>query len=478
MTITETKPANPTGDGEDPATFTTMQDYLDRETRRVPAGLRERGDAPPDDYYSISPSVFISPEYARAEFEHMWLKTWQMACREREIPNAGDFIEYSLGDQSIIIVRTSSGAIRALRNACSHRGTELARGLGNAEEFVCSFHGWVYSLEGDLTTIPCKWDFPKVDQASSGLTVIRTGTWNGFVFVNFDPDCEPLEEYLGPTVVEHFREWPMAPKVKVAHVAQVVPCNWKVALEAFIEIYHPFSVHPQVVAFAGDINAQYDAWGRHARMYGPMGVPNPLLLDPPDEQGVVEAMITSIVAHIERKAGDVVEIPEVKEGQTAREVLAEWSRESRGKQNKRDYSETSDSEMLDVIEYFVFPNLVPWGGHSFPMIYRVRPDGLDPESCIWEVMLLMDEAADAAPDHESPVRWLEPGEPWANAHELGGLGPIIDQDIANLSKMQRGMHSAGLTEINLAESMEVNIRRLHRHVDQYINAAAQRSLGG
>ena len=41
---------------------------------------------------------------------------------------------------------------------------------------------------------------------------------------------------------------------------RVVPCNWKVALEAFIESYHTVAVHPQLLKTSGDTQTQYDVY--------------------------------------------------------------------------------------------------------------------------------------------------------------------------------------------------------------------------
>ncbi len=71
------------------------------------------------------------------------------------------------------------------------------------------------------------------------------------MFINLDPDCEPLEAHLGD-LSRHFERWPLEDRYKEAHVAKVMDCNWKVAQEAFMEAYHVVATHPQLLPSLGD----------------------------------------------------------------------------------------------------------------------------------------------------------------------------------------------------------------------------------
>jgi hypothetical protein len=70
---------------------------------------------------------YTSREFFDLEMERLWPRVWQVACREEEIPNPGDFLEYTIGDQSILVVRSEQDTITAFFNACAHRGTRLRR---------------------------------------------------------------------------------------------------------------------------------------------------------------------------------------------------------------------------------------------------------------------------------------------------------------------------------------------------------------
>src|SRR3954463_4030261 len=97
---------------------------------------------------------YLSAEFVDAEMDRLWPRVWQVACREEEIPAAGDFVEYTIGDQSVLVVRDGAGAINAFHNACAHRGTALAEGCGAfAGEVRCPYHGWRYALDGRVTEV-------------------------------------------------------------------------------------------------------------------------------------------------------------------------------------------------------------------------------------------------------------------------------------------------------------------------------------
>src|SRR2546426_2970850 len=85
---------------------------------------------------------YYDPEFFALEAELFWPRVWQMACRLEEIPNAGDFVEYQILDQSIVVVRTDDMEVKAFYNVCRHRGVKLVEGRGNRPSgFTCSFHG-------------------------------------------------------------------------------------------------------------------------------------------------------------------------------------------------------------------------------------------------------------------------------------------------------------------------------------------------
>src|SRR3954466_8374552 len=136
---------------------------------------------------------YISPAFLELEMERLWSRVWQIACREEEVAEPADFVEYTIGDQSVLVVRTTDGELAAHHNACLHRGTRLAQGAGTFPDadIRCRYHAWRYGLDGRLLQIVDDHEFDAVPDDLC-LARVRVDTWGGFVFVNLDPAAEPL----------------------------------------------------------------------------------------------------------------------------------------------------------------------------------------------------------------------------------------------------------------------------------------------
>ncbi|MCU1458260.1 MAG: aromatic ring-hydroxylating dioxygenase subunit alpha [Actinomycetia bacterium] len=435
-----------------------FQSLLDDDTRPVPASLRATSTVGADDL-DIAPGRYFEPEFHRLEVDHVWRRVWQMACREEQIPNVGDSIVYDIVDASLIVVRTGPSEIRAFHNSCLHRGTQLRTAPGRVSEFRCPFHGFTWNLDGSFAGMPCPWDFPQVDPAGFGLPGASVGTWGGFVFVNLDRSAPPLEEYL-EDLPWHFAAWPLEERYISANVVRVMPCNWKVALEAFIEAYHTVAVHPQLLRTTGDTVTEYDLYGRHvSRMITPVGVASENLDRAVDDAEILEAMFITSDADLA-----------VEPGATVRHVLADRMRASLQERTGRDFTHISDAEALDGIEYFLFPNFMPWAGFLTPLVYRFRPNGDDPDSCVIDIMLLEPVPADGPRPAPAPTRYLGEGETWADAPELGYLGRILNQDGSTFGRIQRGLHASVRPSITLGRYQESRVRHFHAALDAYIAA--------
>lgn len=440
----------------------SVQEVLAGDMNPAPQVLRAESPASGQSDADVPIDRYFSREWHEREIEQIWRKTWQLACRVEDIPEPGDQINYDIVHDSILVVRTGDGGIKAYINACLHRGTMLRVDAGNAPRITCPFHGWSWTLEGELRVIPGKWDFPQVDKATMCLPEVKVGTWGGFVFVNMDSDCEPLDSYL-ENLPEHFDGFALENRYKAAHVAKIMPCNWKLALEAFIEAYHVPSAHPQVLGYYGDSNTQYDVWDgvRHvSRMISVQGIPSPSVAAVTREE-TIEQMRRDVPFFGGREI-------ECGEGETARGKLAERSREKISRSSRTDMSNLSDSEALDLIEYLLFPNMVPWGGQALPITYRFRPNGDDSESSIMEIMFLFAKAPDGSHPPAAPMRMLGPDQDWKDAPELGSAAMVADQDSENLRRIQKGLRATRKPGATLARYQESRIRHFHETLDAYM----------
>ena len=265
------------------------QELLDHDSRTVPDVLRWNAPMPGDDALRVPVRRYTDPEYHRLEVERVWKKVWQMACREEDVPEVGDHVNYEIAGMDVIIVRGEGGAIKAFRNVCLHRGRKLKEFNGRDEELRCAFHGIAWNLDGTLKQVPCKWDFPQVGEEWS-LPEVKVGTWGGFVFINLDPECGPLEEHLGD-LPKHFEKWPLNDRFKQVHVGKILRCNWKLAQEAFMESFHVVATHPQLLAGMGDSITQVDVFGNFGRQLTPNGVTSTHVRNwVPTEQEMIDAI--------------------------------------------------------------------------------------------------------------------------------------------------------------------------------------------
>jgi phenylpropionate dioxygenase-like ring-hydroxylating dioxygenase large terminal subunit len=436
-----------------------FQRLLDDEIQPVPESLRATSTSPVGDL-EITRERYFEPEFHRLEVERMWRRVWQMACREEQLPEVGDSIVYEISDASLIVVRTAPDEIRAFHNSCLHRGTQLRTGSGHLTGLRCPFHGFTWNLDGSFRGMPCPWDFPHVDPANFCLPQAHVGTWGGFVFVNLDLDAPPLEEYL-EALPWHFAAWPLEERYLSAHVVRTMPCNWKIALEAFIEAYHTVAVHPQLLRTTGDTLTEYDVYGRHvSRMITPVGMKSEHVDREVGDEEILKAMF--ITSDADRT---------VEEGSSVRHQLADQMRASLRARTQRDYSTITDAEALDGIEYFLFPNFMPWAGFLTPLVYRFRPDGDDPDSCVIDIMLLEPVPERGSRPPPAPTRYLADDETWADAPELGYLGRILNQDGSTFGRIQRGLHASVKPTITLAQYQESRIRHFHSTLDAYLTGA-------
>jgi len=447
------------GDARSPSGL-TYQSVLDDDRVPPPSVLRATGE-PWTDRATIRLDRYTSRAFAELEAERLWRDTWQMACRLEHVPDVGDHVLYEVAGLSVIVVRTAADRVQAFHNSCLHRGTTLIEGRGNAALFKCPFHGFAWSIDGTFRGMPAAWDFPHVEAGSMQLPELAVALWQGFVFVHPGRAPEPFPGFAAP-LPEHFAEHPLDGRYVAHHACQVVDANWKATMEAFLEGYHLSTTHPHTVRFANDFEVQYDCFGPNvSRLMQAIGIPTSALLGrvpAPEIARTVQRMLP---------AADRAEVPDGLTTAEVRTFLAEQFRSSYGRRWGVDLGGASVAELLDSIQYFLFPNFSPWMGYSLPIAYRFRPWGDDPGRSLMEIMLLHPVPPDGG--HETAAEhWLEPGESWTHAPGFEALGLVIDQDMANLPRVQRGMVAASHHHAVLADYQESRIAHFHRRLDRQL----------
>lgn len=434
---------------------------------------RIRSDFVPKDAY-------LSREWLRAENERFWPRVWQIACRVEELKQVGDFVTYDIANESIIVVRTEADRVQAFHNVCQHRGRRLTEGCGRANAFRCRYHGWAWKLDGSLARIqdPDDWNGCKEFSANDlRLPEVKVGQWAGFVFVNMDPVCEPLAEFLDP-LPEYLDGFQFDTWRFRWYKTTVLPCNWKTALEGFNESYHVPSTHPQLLDHMGDDTTRSVVLGRHGMYYyplerRPLGAPavrtNKAM---PDDlrPGVVrhyEELNETLRAMYSPRSVEAMhrlltELEPTTDVMRLYGKMEELQREAALTSGAGWPSMTPEQRIRAGQEWHLFPNHVFLMLADASIAYRARPNGDDPDTCIFDIWSLQRYAPGAEP---KLVREFIPD--W-RANTEADFGLILAQDFQNFEKVQLGMKSIGFKGSRTNPLQESEIPNMHRALADYL----------
>ncbi|MDG2276434.1 MAG: aromatic ring-hydroxylating dioxygenase subunit alpha [Pseudomonadales bacterium] len=207
---------------------------------------------PPPDFPALpplAPGRYTNDEFYELEQRHLWSQVWLYAAHLDQLPDPGDYLLLEIPNLSAFLIHGADGEIRAFYNVCSHRGAPLVRApSGNSASLRCTYHQWTYDTQGDLIAVMDERDFPApFDKSCLGLQAIRCERWGNWIFVSESEQIEPLTKWLGAINSEfHQFEIEKLRPVEIKHYE--VQCNWKLTMDAFLEVYHINGIHPKTVA--------------------------------------------------------------------------------------------------------------------------------------------------------------------------------------------------------------------------------------
>ena len=364
---------------------------------------------------------YLDPEFLRLELERVFPRTWLMACRVEELPGVGNYIEYRIHDRSVLIVRESTDSIRAYHNACRHRGTRLASGRGRVGSIICPFHGWRWNLDGSIRLVLDAEEFTPRSDDDLGLQAVRSScgaascssTWTW------------MRRHCSSTSIRS-RRFSRRSSSSTCGIkwlkGTIVPCNWKTVLDGFLEAYHVPGTHPQIsrydktnttsvtlrelerahlvtdhrlrasreVPSAGQKRTQSTESRREKDPQPAEGAArrSPARASPATWSTSAEELACAR-DRAQLRAAELLKTAEIPEGmQPGAVVHASCIADSRSKRATTGRRSHRTQWAAAGTAWNVFPNTILLPNQGSVIGYRARPNGLDPDSAIFEMFCL------------------------------------------------------------------------------------------
>lgn len=368
-------------------------------------------------FHDIASGRYTSDEFWALEREHLWPHCWVLAGRAEDIERPGDYATFDELLVPVLLVRGRDDVVRAFYNTCQHRGAPVVRDrVGSARQLRCQYHSWTYDItDGSLVSVPDERDFVGLDRATRCLQELRCEVWDGWIFVNQDLDAPPLLEWLWP-IPDQLAELRGPSLRTVATRAEVVPCNWKVTAEAFLEVYHFRHIHQR----DGDTHL--------------------------DNRGATMGLLPN---------GSSRMVTPFSKSSRAALGMSDWDDwrhvESPG---FTDIPTVNDMVRCTSSAYSIFPNLItPIAAYGFPFI-TFWPLDKATTKIVW---------THYAPIDFDPADGLPPQ--WER--RLATFDQIMDEDFANMAPMQRSLESPAFRGVPL-NYQERRIWHFHEQLDRMI----------
>jgi choline monooxygenase len=183
---------------------------------------------------TIPASWYLDPRIMELERRTVFARTWQLVGRIEQVREPGQFITWEIGGEPLLIVRGDDGVLRGFFNVCRHHAAAvMTEPEGKARNLRCPYHGWTYSLAGELRGMPDFGGVCNFDRAANSLAPVETGVWNNLVFAKIERGGPPLDSFLGGDLIhqihslENFR-W-------MERRRYALDCNWKVYVDNYLD---------------------------------------------------------------------------------------------------------------------------------------------------------------------------------------------------------------------------------------------------
>jgi choline monooxygenase len=230
--------------------------------------------------HTLAAKFYTDPAILDVEKARIFHRTWQLvgtlntACGEvngvkRTIADPETFFTADVVGEPVVVVRDKDGTLRAFSNVCRHRAGPIAQGSGCKNVLRCGYHGWTYALDGRLIGTPDVEGVEFFDRSTMGMFPLRLETWEQLIFVNFDPQAEPLSAYLGK-IPEQARSFQFEGLESVERRDYIIDCNWKVYVDNYLEGYHIPIAHPGLMREIDYAQYRTDTHRYYSQQFAPI----------------------------------------------------------------------------------------------------------------------------------------------------------------------------------------------------------------
>ena len=220
--------------------------------------------APLESAWTIPAPWYTDEQVYALELSAVFARTWQLVGRIDQLREPGKYVTAEIAGEPIVIVRSGDNMLRGFFNVCRHHAAAvMTEPEGTANQLRCPYHGWTYSLEGELKGTPDFGGVCNFDRANNGLVPVEVATWEKWVFARIEsgtgvppvsfitngsqgthgrdargrrsPEVLSLQEFLGSALVDQIHQLSLAGLHWMERRHYSFDCNWKVFVDNYLD---------------------------------------------------------------------------------------------------------------------------------------------------------------------------------------------------------------------------------------------------
>ena len=196
---------------------------------------------------TIPAAFYTDPRFLEMEKQRIFWRTWQPVAHAGKLRQAGSYAAFEILGEPCAVVRGADGVLRAFSNVCRHRASTILEGEGCTRALRCPYHGWTYSLKGELLAAPEFEGVENWDRNEVRLPEMAVREWGPYVFVNVEGAAPSLEDMLGDIPAQVAEMGCIAERLHFSYRRDyTIACNWKVYIDNYLEGYHLPAAHPSL----------------------------------------------------------------------------------------------------------------------------------------------------------------------------------------------------------------------------------------